>query len=102
MQKQQKEPTIQKAYTDCFLLLTRHYYDSGDAGNRAALVETYKDLLTKFLSNRVMAGSGLNIGFVQQAFTQCPALAWELQGQVLKCFLAGEDKTTARSNHQRL
>lgn len=65
MQKQQKEPTIQKAYTDCFLLLTRHYYDSGDAGNRAALVETYKDLLTKFLSNRVMAGSGLNIGFVQ-------------------------------------
>lgn len=33
--KPQKEPAMQKAYADCFLLLTKHYYDSGDAGNRA-------------------------------------------------------------------
>ena len=93
--KQQREPAIQKAYSDCFVLLTKHYYDSGDTANREALIETYKELLTKFLSGRVLAGSGLNIRFLTTVFEQCPALAWNLHDLVIKCFLVKDvPKTT--------
>ena len=94
--KPQKEQAIQKAYSDCFILLTRHYYDSGCAKNRAQLVATYKDLLNKFLSGRVLAGSGLNIRFLQTVFEQCPALAWDLHEVILKCFLASQTSATSK------
>lgn len=60
-----------------------------------------------FLSGRTQAGSGLNIRFLQTIFEQCPALAWSLHEQVLRCFLTKESKTDkasegGRSNHQRL
>ena len=91
--------------------------------NRKALIETYTDLLNKFLSGRVLAGSGLNIRFLTSVFEQCPALAWNLQGIVLRCFLVAkapkktefvheDDKTPkaiaaaaaegSRNNHQRI
>ena len=76
--KPQREPAVQKAYADCFLLLIKHYYDSGDAGSREQLVAIFKDLLAKFLSGRILAGSGLNIRLLQTAFEQCPSLAWSL------------------------
>ena len=109
--RQQREPAIAKAYADCLLLMSKHYFDSGDSGSRESLIATYKDLLHKFLSGRVLAGSGLNIRFLQTVFEQCPSLAWEMHGQVLKCFLVksyesgGETEKAAegsRSNRQRL
>jgi len=105
--KPQKDPAMARAYNDCFHLLTKHYYETGDAVNREHLVSTYKDLLTVFLSGRLPTSSGLNIRFLQTVFEQCPALAWSLQKPVLRCFLAKESKTDktskgSRSNHQRI
>ena len=57
--KQHKEPAIQKAYTDCFLLLAKHY-STGEPQSVQALTLTAKEMVTKFLGGRVMAGSGLN------------------------------------------
>ena len=58
VQKQHKEPAIQKAYTDCFLLLAKHY--SNDQEGVKALTLIVKEMLQKFLGGRIMAGSGLN------------------------------------------
>lgn len=98
---------MSRGYSDCFLLLTKHFYDSGETQNREQLVECYKDLLTKFLAGRLLANSGLNSRFLQNVFEQCPGLAWSLQSNILGCFLAKESKGDknqegSRSNHQRL
>ena len=72
------------------------------------MIATYKDLVNKFLSGRVMAGSGLNIRFLQTVFEQCPSLAWNLHKVVLKCFLVKDDGEKekagegSRNNRQRL
>ena len=93
--KQQKDPAIQKAYADCFILLTKHYYDSGEGAARDQLIAMYKDLLNKFLTGRVLAGSGLNLRFLQTVFEQCPALAWNLHEVVLKCFMMAPKQQAA-------
>lgn len=102
--KQHKEPAIQKAYADCFVLLTTHYYESGDAGCREALSETYKALVSKLLTGRVLAGASLNKRFLQTVFEKCPALAWSMHDPILKCFLGKSEADTdgSRNNHQRV
>lgn len=60
--KQHKDASIQKAYTDCFVLLTKHYYEQSaeDKQVKEFLTFTYKEMLNKFLGGRIAANSGLN------------------------------------------
>ena len=101
--KSHSDPATSKAYADCFALLTKHYYDQG---SRKSLTKAYKGLVNKLLAGRVLAGSGLNSKFLQNVFEKCPALAWSLHDQILKCFLPkegeGKKESGSRSNHQRL
>lgn len=89
-------------------MLTKHYYDAGEGAAREQLIATYRELVNKFLAGRVLAGSGLNIRFLQTVFEQCPALAWNLHEVVLKCFMAKSTGATetndegSRNNRQRL
>jgi len=94
LNKQHKEGSAAKAYADCFVLLTKHYYDASDAASREQLTETYRVLVNKFLTGRILAGSALNKSFLQTVFEKCPALAWSLHEPILKSFLA---KTAAES-----
>ena len=96
--KQHKEPTLQKAYSDCFLLLTKHFYEQGKGKCSVELVDTYKELVRKFLAGRVMAGSGLNIRFLTVVFEQCPMLAWSLHDTIMKCFLVREAATSRKES----
>ena len=84
--------------------MTTHYYESGDAGCREALAETYKALVNKLLTGRVLAGASLNKRFLQTVFEKCPALAWSMHDPILKCFLGkgAEDTDGSRNNHQRV
>lgn len=93
--KQHKDSAVQKAYTDCFMLLTKNYYESGDAESRKQLVAVFEDLVAKFLTGRVLAGSGLSIRFFQQAFEQCPEVAWSVHKAIIKCFLVKESSKKA-------
>jgi len=101
--KPQSDLNASKAYADCFILLTKHYYDQGDKAVSKALTKTYKALIAKFLSGRIMAGAGLNIRFLQTVFERCPGLAWSLHESILKCFLPKADDAKeaegGRSNH---
>ncbi len=103
--KQHKEVAMQKAYADCFVLLTSHYYESGNQACQTALAETYRNLVSKLLTGRVLAGASLNKRFLQTVFEKCPALAWSMHDPILKCFLGknSEDSTEgSRNNHQRV
>ena len=123
MVKQHKDMGIQKAYQECFVLLTKHYYEQSedDKQIREFLVTSYKQMLDKFLGGRVPSSSGLNSHFFQQVFEQCPTLGWSLIKVILRCFLAKskakkddeganddkevadkEDQDGSRSNRQRL
>ena len=101
--KPQRDPALQKAYTDCFLLLTKHYYNAS-SGASPSLTATYKSLLQKFLGGRVESGSAMSMRFWQQVCEQCPALLWKCHESILSCFLAkeGDQNEGSRSNHQRL
>jgi len=117
--RQHKDPALQKAYSDCFILLTKHFYEKSedDKATRDFLVFTYKELLKKFLQGRCAQTSGLNPRFFQSVFEQCPSLGWSLVKPILKCFLAkspskeegGDEEMKeedgvegSRGNHQRL
>lgn len=107
--RQHKDPSMQKAYTDCLLLLAKHYYDSPEKQVRDQLVAAFKDLLKKYLGGRVQTAS-LNAKFFQAAFEQCPGVALALVKVILRGFLPkgaeGESKEDgeegSRSNHQRV
>ena len=58
---------MQKAYTDCFLFLTKYFYQSGNKRLIKFLVFTYKELLKTFLSGRSNSGA-INVKFFQMAF----------------------------------
>jgi len=59
------------------------------------VVDTYKELLKKFLGGRTAQNSGLHAKFFQELFERVPLLGWKLLKPLLKCFL-GKDKTEAR------
>lgn len=112
--KQHKDPQVQKAYSDCFLLLTKHYYEQAaeDKQVREFLVFTYKEMLGKLLGGRMPANCGLNTRFFTQVFEQCPRLGWYLVKPLLRCFLpkgssegadkGGDEVDGSRSNTQRM
>ena len=60
--KQGKDQQMLKAYQDCFLLLTKQYYQSGNKQLQKFLAFTYKELLKNFLGGR-MSTAAINIRF---------------------------------------
>jgi hypothetical protein len=60
--KPNKDSALNKAYSDVFLLLTKHHYgkDGSDNPMRAFVISTYKELLKKFLEGRTNMKSGLS------------------------------------------
>lgn len=121
-----------KAYQECFLLLTKTYYQSGSKKLVKFLAFTYKELLKTYLGGR-LSGNAINVKFFQSVFEQNPGFGWEhLLKLILKCIVStkapaekkpdqeedimmkaetgksskkkseSEDGDGARSNHQRL
>lgn len=97
------EQGLQKAYSESFIVLTKHFWD--DPNQREFLIFTHKELLKKFLGGRCPHTSGLNAQFFQNLVEQCPQLGWAISKPLLKCFLIkgpqeGESKGEgARTNH---
>lgn len=109
--KQHRDTALQQAYTDCFILLTKHFYDQESPEIREFLGFTFKELLSKFLGGRFPATSGLKQKLFERVFEQCPSIGWSVIKTVLKCFLpkgkqdsedASEKEEGSRGNHQRL
>jgi hypothetical protein len=59
--RQHRDPALQTAYSDCFILLTKHFYDQEQNEIREFLGFTFRELLTKFLGGRFAATSGLKL-----------------------------------------
>ena len=78
---------MQKAYTDCFLFLTKNFNQSGNKKLLKFLTFTYKELLKTFLSGRT-ASSAINVKFFQSAFEQNPSFGWNFVKMLLKCILS--------------
>jgi len=93
--KQSRDAQLQKAYADCFLFLTRYFYQSGSKKLAKFLVFTYKELLKTFLSGRTNSAA-VNAKFFQQAFEQNPPFGWSFTKLLLKCILSLK-KPTAES-----
>lgn len=100
--KQHKDASLSKAYSDSFIVLTKHFWE--DSTQREFLVFTYKELLKKFLGGRTANNSGLNQKFFEKVVEACPSLGWALCKPLLRCFLSKDAKEDgdARGNHQRL
>ena len=76
-----------KAYQECFLLLTKTYYQSANPKLIKFLAFTYKELLKTFLGGR-MSSNAVSVRFFQQVFEQSPAFAWDhLLKIILKCIV---------------
>jgi len=60
--KSSKDFQMQKSYADCFLFLTKHYFQQGDKKMLKFLTFTYKELLKKFLGGRTQ-NQGINVNF---------------------------------------
>jgi hypothetical protein len=58
--KPNKDSALNKAYCDVFLLLTKHHFGNEDSPMRTFVVNTYKELLKKFLEGRTNMKSGLS------------------------------------------
>lgn len=65
--KHSKDQQMQKAYQDCFLLLTKTYYQSGNPKLVKFLAFTYKELLKQYLGGRLHS-SVVNVRFFQMVF----------------------------------
>lgn len=78
---------MQKAYSDCFLFLTKYFHQSGSKKLNKFLVFTYKELLKTFLSGRT-SSNAINIKFFSQAFEQNPTFGWNFVKLLLKCILS--------------
>jgi hypothetical protein len=59
--KQQRDEALQQAYSDCFILLTKHYYDQDQDEIREFLAFTFKELLGKFLMGRLNSSLKLKL-----------------------------------------
>ena len=59
--KQHRDEALQQAYSDCFILLTKHFYDQDQDDIREFLAFTFKELLAKFLMGRFPATSSLRL-----------------------------------------
>lgn len=120
MLKHSKDQQMLKAYQDCFMFLTKHFYQSGNKKLQKFLVFTYKELLKKFLSGRT-SSTVLSVKFFQTAFEQNPSFGWNFAKLLLKCIAQikskekeevksatagneseGADPDGSRSNFQRL
>ena len=118
--KSNQDASLSKAYSDCFILLTQHFYEQNQKQIREFLSFTYKELLTKFLSGRCNQSAGLNLNLFKSVIEKCPCLGWSLIKVILRCFLnktqekdksemkeekkakKPEEEGGSRSNHQRL
>jgi len=58
--KPDKDAALNKAYCDVFLLLTKQHYGVEETPMRSFVVNTYKELLKKFLEGRTNMKSGLS------------------------------------------
>ena len=77
-----------KAYQECFLLLTKTYYQSGSKKLVKFLAFTYKELLKTYLGGR-LSGNASNVTFFQSVFEQNPGFGWEhLLKLILKCIVS--------------
>ena len=85
--KSNQDASLSKAYSDCFILLTQHFYDQNQKPIREFLAFTYKELLTKFLSGRCNQSAGLNLNLFKSVIEKCPCLGWSLIKVILRCFL---------------
>lgn len=65
--KSGKDQLMLKAYQECFLLLTKTYYQSGNDKLVKFLAFTYKELLKTFLGGR-MQSNAINVRFFQTVF----------------------------------
>lgn len=91
--KPNKDAALNKAYSDVFILLTKHHYgkDGQDAPMRSFVISTYKELLKKFLEGRTNMKSGLSAKLFQEVFDAVPQLGWALIKPLLRCFM-GQDE----------
>jgi hypothetical protein len=122
-----KDQQMLKAYTDCFLLLTKTYYQSTNPSLQKFLVFTFKELLKTYLGGRLNSAA-INVRFFQSVFEQNPGFGWGLAKVLIKCIAEtktkeekkddddeliktadkkkqkkdSEDGEGSRSNHQRL
>ena len=98
----QKDTTLIKVYTDCFLMLTKHHFGSDEDEKekplRTFVISTYKELLKKFLGGRCAPNSGLNARFFQEVFQTVPALGWALLKPLLRCFLGKDSDEPMRKS----
>jgi hypothetical protein len=86
---------MQKAYQDCFLLLTKTYYQSENPLLIKFLAFTYKELLKTYLGGR-MSNGAINVRFFQLVFEQNPGFGWKhLLKIILKCIVATKQKEQA-------
>jgi len=108
--KPDKDAALNKAYCDVFLLLTKQHYGVEETPMRSFVVNTYKELLKKFLEGRTNMKSGLSGKLFQQVFEACPQLGWALIKPMLRCFMGKDanesdnedNKAGSRTVHQRL
>mmetsp|Transcript_45240 Transcript_45240/g.33010 ORF Transcript_45240/g.33010 Transcript_45240/m.33010 type:complete len:167 (+) Transcript_45240:279-779(+) len=109
MLKTSKDQQMQRAYSDCFLFLTKHYFQQGNKKMLKFLTFTYKELLKKFLGGR-NSSSAINSQFFKAAFEQNSCFGWVFFKVLLKCSLPKgandldeeekeEEGKGARSNH---
>ena len=68
--KPQKDTTLIKVHTDCFLMLTRQHYENESL--RPFVVSTYKELLKKFLGGRCAPNVALSTRFFVEVFEKVP------------------------------
>ena len=90
-----KDQQMAKAYQECFLLLTKTYYQSGNTNLIKFLAFTYKELLKTFLGGRLNSNA-VSIKLFQSVFEQNPAFGWEhLLKVILKCIVSTKPKGTS-------
>ena len=75
-----KDQKLLKTYVDCFIVLTKHLYESSlddqDGPLFEFLVFTFKELLKKLLQSRNSKTAALNAQLFKQVFEACPTLGW--------------------------
>lgn len=75
-----KDEKLLKTYVDCFIVLTKHLYESSlddqDGPLFKFLVFTFKELLKKLLQSRNSKSASLNAQLFKQVFEACPTLGW--------------------------
>jgi hypothetical protein len=91
--RQSKDPQMLKAYTDCFLLLTKTFYQNqSNKPLQKFLAFTFKELLKNYLGGR-MSSNAINVRLFQSVFEQNPGFGWQhLIKVILKCIVSTKVK----------